>query len=179
VLLNAPRHASLCHDILIRLQHAGATNFPQPQTVIKFAFPRTVLEAVDVSSRRIRILLIEPNPADVRWLEIVLDEARFSYELLRFSSAVQALAALRADEDLRVDVVILAFGLPFLAASEAIARLRALPQFAMVPIAVAVEDEHEIARVQGATHVLVKPIDAEQLHRTLRPQHHRDAVIGK
>jgi CheY-like chemotaxis protein len=97
--------------------------------------------------------------------------------LSTFSSAVQALNVVRGAQDVRFDLILLAFHLPFLTPSEAIARLRSLPQFATVPIAVALADELEKSTVNGATHFLMKPIEAEQLLRCCdRPQ--RPATVS-
>lgn len=67
-----------------------------------------------MSHRRLRIVLIEPNPSDVRWLEIVLNDVGISHHIVRFSSAVQALSTIEPDEELTADLVVMAYGLPFL-----------------------------------------------------------------
>jgi CheY-like chemotaxis protein len=133
----------------------------------------------NVSDRRLKLLVIEPNPADLRWLEIALDDAGVSHELLHFDSAVQAVTTLRTDSDVRVDLVLMEFGLPFLTPTEAVARLRALPQFATVPIVIAIADEREKRDVYGTPHFVMKPIEADQLLRIIEPAQHRTAATGQ
>lgn len=123
----------------------------------------------DVSHHRLKILLIEPNAADARWLDIALGEAAVPHDILKFSSEAQAFSTLQGDQDVTLDLIVIEYRLPFLTPTEAIARLRSFPQLATVPIAVAVTDEAEIREVHGTPHFLMKPIDPEQLLLVLGP----------
>ena len=110
-----------------------------------------------------KILLIEPNPADARWLSIVLEESDYDCEVLTFNSSVQALAILRPQVDLCADLVIVNYNLPFIEVDEAIKRLSAIPCLANVPFAVTISQSFERARVTATDLILQKPLTEEQL----------------
>ena len=114
-----------------------------------------------------RIVLIEPSTADARWFQLVIEEMRVDCALTMLPSILDATGTMRPEEEFCGDLVVLSTHMPFLGATEAIARLRKLECLRQARIVVAVSSEAEKEFVEGADEFLTKPVDALQLERML------------
>ena len=110
---------------------------------------------------------IEPSPPDQRSMEHVLQESGLPHHLCVFSTEVSALTVLENDATARFDIVIVNVVLPMLDIREAIAKLRALPRLKEAKFAVTIGASHECDEVPEGCHVIMKPVDANQLRALL------------
>jgi CheY-like chemotaxis protein len=117
----------------------------------------------------VNILLVEPSPADRRWLELMLAEADIPHVLRAFPSALLALHVLGNEADHTFDVAIVNMMLPMLDIEDAVARLRSLPELAAAKVAITITAEHDYQYVPRGCHALMKPVDVEQLRAFLKP----------
>lgn len=115
----------------------------------------------------IRIVHIEPNEADAKWLDITLRECGVPYELHTFSTVVEAAPQLRADDQFRCDLLVVNCRLPFLELREAVSTLRAIPVIAGARLAITMVSAHERLVSDDVDCCLMKPVDVEQLRPLL------------
>jgi CheY-like chemotaxis protein len=120
------------------------------------------------SNGEIRAILVEDNSADAYWLEMVLVEMDRPLSVERFENGVDALKSLRSGRR-KPDVLLLDWRLPLLEAPEVIAEVRALPDYAEMPIAVFTEfeDQQRQAQELGAFFILNKPVGRHQIEGLL------------
>lgn len=117
---------------------------------------------------RMRILLVEDNPADARLLQEAFSELRFDVDLDVVRDGEQALARLRRPARLP-DVVLLDLNLPVMDGREVLAAIRSDHALEDLPVVVLSTShyDHDIAtcRKLGARGYVIKPPGyAELLH---------------
>ena len=91
-----------------------------------------------------RIVLIEDNPGDSTWFQITLEECRLNAVLKVYTGGLAALEALTLSAE--ADLLVVDWYLPVLKPDDLLDKLRAIPGFGHVPIAVFVP-QHEEARL--------------------------------
>ena len=117
-----------------------------------------------------RIVLIEDNPGDSTWFQITLEECRLDAVLKVYADGLEALEALTLSVE--ADLIVVDWYLPVLEPRDLLDKLRAIPAFGQVPIAVFVPPHEEAQLIRewygGRLHVVTKPIDCEQLTGILK-----------
>jgi CheY-like chemotaxis protein len=124
------------------------------------------------SNRRICVLVIEDNPADVELLRLALRQAGLDCELLLLEDGAEALTFLRRVEagDASVpDLVLLDLNLPKNDGAEVLQAMRASPPFSKVQVAVlsSSASTRERARIEqlGVGRYITKPADLDEFMR--------------
>ena len=116
--------------------------------------------------RPIRILVVEPNEPDARWLDILLTESGIRATTLHYSTGVRALQACRDGTAAEIDIVVAAEVLPMLTLEEFVQALRSLNM--TVPIVVLGERLQPFP-CQAVDHVrLTKPLSTDDLQTLWR-----------
>lgn len=112
--------------------------------------------------RQRRVLVVDDHDMLRSGLSVALSAAGYSVE-----SAPDGLAALQAVSESRPDVVVLDLRMPVMDGFATLARLRADPRTADIPVVVATAAEDQRSRIlaEGAAAFVTKPIDARQLLR--------------
>src|SRR6516165_8453309 len=110
--------------------------------------------------QKLRILLVEDNPADVVLTRMSVEESGRMHEFLAIADGEAALAYLRVANPLP-DLILLDLALPKLDGFAVLKQLRLLPRFRNVPIAIlscsqAVETRERALRL-GASAYFEKP----------------------
>jgi CheY-like chemotaxis protein len=112
--------------------------------------------------RRSRVLVVDDHEMLRTGVSLALTAAGY-----RVDSAPDGLAALAAVSLARPDVVVLDLRMPVLDGYATLARLRADPATATIPVVIATgaEDQRSRSLAEGACGFITKPIDARQLLR--------------
>ena len=113
--------------------------------------------------QRIRIVLIEDQPADVYWFQHILGEMGQVHDVRVFPTGVAAVKGLRGQE--KPDLIFTDWFLPVLNAPEFIADLKASPGLSEVPVYVfsGIHELQQQAITAGAQGCLSKPVAAGEL----------------
>ena len=130
----------------------------------------------------IRVLLVEDNPADVRWVREILAEDGVAEFTLRQASTVQAAVGQLATGDAGIDAVLLDLSLPDETGMNTVRRVLAAAQTAVVIVMTGHGDEQVgIAAMQaGAQDYLVKgQVDGRTVRRALRFALERQTVLQR
>jgi CheY-like chemotaxis protein len=121
------------------------------------------------AGRKVRILLIEDNPADVELLRRAFMAARLECSLTVLEDGAEALDFLRrleAQGEDSPDLTVLDLNLPKNDGVEVLAAMRASPAFASAPIAVlsSSSSSKERARIEqfGVGRYITKPADLDE-----------------
>jgi CheY-like chemotaxis protein len=112
--------------------------------------------------RRSRVLVVDDHEMLRSGVSLALSAAGY-----RVDSAADGLAALACVSRSRPDVVVLDLRMPVLDGYATMARLRADPATAGIPVVIATgaEDQRGRSMAEGAAAFITKPIDARQLLR--------------
>lgn len=125
----------------------------------------------DKLPRRIEILLVEDNPADVRMMQEALFLAEIRHNLAVVTDGEEALRYLNRQDQYvnatRPDVVLLDIKLPKMSGHEVLYGIRQHPELHTLPVmmltsSAAPQDRSTSERLQ-ATHYVTKPIGLHQL----------------
>lgn len=118
-----------------------------------------------------RIVVVEDNRADFRWLQITLEELGLEPHLERYDDTLDALDAFKNHE--APDLIIADYFSPVLDFREFMAAVRKTPGYERTPVAVfsGVPVHNEVG--DDVLCCLVKPVSALQM------QHVFDVVAGK
>jgi CheY-like chemotaxis protein len=123
------------------------------------------------NARLLEILLVEDNPADVRFLNEVLKEARLVNRVTALPDGDSALRYLRGQGEcagaVKPDLVLLDLNLPGKDGRKVLAEIRRDPLLSALPVIVlstsSAPDDITLSYDLGATCYLVKPADPVQL----------------
>ena len=116
-----------------------------------------------------RIVLVEDNPSDVELVCTAFAEVGIPAFYTVFRDGDEAIAGIRlmAQDGYRPNLVLLDLNLPRTSGHDVLADLRALPQFAGVPVVVLSTSNHPVDRSRclagGANDYQVKPPHFDQL----------------
>jgi len=110
-----------------------------------------------------RIFLVEDNAGDVYLLEKTLQNGGIGYELIRYDDGERAINALRADDFIVPDLIILDLNLPRREGFDVLQTIRSKPALVGVPRAIltsseAVKDRHRIALTGGERYIHKPPM---------------------
>ncbi len=118
------------------------------------------------ASKRLRVLLVEDNPADVILVREALREHGLDFDLNVLRDGAEALACIHRQEtgegaDERPDVILLDVNLPRHDGTEVLRAIRAVPDLARVPVAMITSSDsprdRENATRYGADCFIRKP----------------------
>lgn len=139
------------------------------------------------NARLLEILLVEDNPADVRFLNEVLKEARLANRVTALSDGDAALRYLRGEGScsgaVKPDLVLLDLNLPGKDGRKVLTEIRRDPLLSALPVIVlstsSAPDDISFSYDLGATCYLVKPADPVQLiQAALRLENVRLALVA-
>lgn len=127
-------------------------------------------------SERLKILLVEDNPADADLVRESLGECRVAHELHVAVDGFDALAFLRRDGDRagapRPDLVVLDLNLPRKDGRELLADMKADPVLRRIPVLVLTSSraEEDVVRAYDlhASAYVTKPVDLKGLNEIVR-----------
>jgi len=112
------------------------------------------------------VLIVDDNPTNLKLLRIILEQEGYAV-----TTADDAEEALRRLEQAKPRMILMDIQLPGIDGLELTRRLKADPDYAGIVIialtAYAMKGDEEKARAAGCDGYITKPIDAEQLPRTL------------
>lgn len=113
------------------------------------------------------VLYIEDNPLNMR-----LVQRHLKHVGITMLSAIDGLSGIDVAQQERPDLILVDVNLPDIDGLEVTRRLRAMPEFANVPIialtANAMHGDREICLAAGCDAYLAKPIARQELYYTLR-----------
>ena len=121
---------------------------------------------IGASSKPIRIVLVEDDPADVYLLEKTLQQLQINYDLTRYDDGEEALKALASDDCPVPDLILLDLNLPRREGFDVLRSVRSKPRLSGVPVGIltasdAAKDRHRIALI-GAERYIHKPPTLEE-----------------
>jgi two-component system cell cycle response regulator DivK len=116
---------------------------------------------------RASILVVEDNPDNMKLFAWTLEDGGYDYEGV--ASGEEALEALERQP---FDLVLMDISLPGIDGKETTRRIKTQARFAHLPViavtAHAIKGEAEAILASGVTALVTKPIDEEELLRTIR-----------
>ena len=127
------------------------------------------------SGRPARILLVEDNPADVKLVQMALEEAESTSELIVIPDGEQALAffnRLRSGLEPRPDLVFLDLNLPRVGGLEVLVVVKSEPALSALPVIVfstsRADTDVRAAYAAGANSYVTKPMDYHRFMAVVR-----------
>jgi two-component system, chemotaxis family, response regulator Rcp1 len=116
--------------------------------------------------KAIRILLVEDNAGDVYLLEETLKRREIDYEITHYEDGEQAIRALRRDDCLIPDLILLDLNLPRREGFDVLQTIRSKPAMVGVPVGIltssdAARDRHRVA-LSGGERYIHKPPTLEE-----------------
>lgn len=128
------------------------------------------------ASRPLEILLVEDNPADVRLIQLVLEDAEFHVNFTIAGNGVQAMAALRREADFadaaRPDMILLDLNMPIMDGREVLAALEVDKDLGRIPVVVLTtsnsQEDLEYAYSKCISSYITKPVDVHQFNTKVR-----------
>jgi CheY-like chemotaxis protein len=115
----------------------------------------------------VTLLIVDPTGFKTQSIRTLLVEIGIEHRIKYFNTVVQALAVIEPETALQADLIILNFGLPYMHASEAILRLRAVRCLARTPMVVMVYNEWEVSHVPEADGALWLPATMDGMRGVL------------
>jgi CheY-like chemotaxis protein len=123
-------------------------------------------------NRKVHILLVEDNPADVHLLRLALGDAELDFALTVFDDGQEALAYVHEQGNTNskaVDVAILDLNVPKNDGLEILASMRATTVFATLPVIILTSSSshHELLKLRALniSRHIIKPLDFEEFLR--------------
>ena len=123
-------------------------------------------EGFDRELRGKRITIIDPSEGDRYWFALVLRQMRLFPCIEVYETAIAAMNAFRSRP--APDLVLIEHVLPLLDFEDAVKRLRRIPGYENLPIAVFVSGEEPMAAQRQSAeiaHRLFKPVSEQQICR--------------
>ncbi len=125
---------------------------------------------------KIRILLVEDNPADADLTRVNLEETKILHELFVAEDGLEAMAFLRQEGEHgdapRPDLVLLDLNLPGMDGREVLTELKADPSLRRIPVVVLTSSEAEEDVVRSydlqASAYVTKPVDLAGFGKIVR-----------
>ncbi len=128
------------------------------------------------ATRPIEILLVEDNPADVRLIQLILEDAEFHVNFTVAYDGRQAMSVLRREpgfEDaVRPDMILLDLNMPVMDGREVLAALAEDSRFSRIPVVVLTtsnsQEDLEYAYSKCISSYITKPVDVYQFNSKVR-----------
>jgi hypothetical protein len=113
-----------------------------------------------MNKQPIRIVIIEPNLADLHWFRLCAKEAGVAVEVIHYSTGISALEEWTHKSDSTIDLIVVADVLPMLTVQELIDAARIIHP--AVPVAVVGEQTHLPMQVVDGVERYSKPLSAPE-----------------
>lgn len=128
------------------------------------------------ASRPLEILLVEDNPADVRLIQLILDDAEFHVNFTVANNGQEALNILTKAEGFedfpRPDIMLLDLNMPIMDGREVLAELEVRPEFGNIPVVVLTtsqsQEDLQYAYSKCISSYITKPVDVHQFNAKVR-----------
>ncbi len=128
------------------------------------------------ASRPLEILLVEDNPADVRLIQIILEDAEFHVNFTVANNGKDAMTILRREDDhnnaARPDMILLDLNMPVMDGREVLAALEKYPDLGSIPVVVLTtsqsQEDLEYAYSKCISSYITKPVDVHQFNAKVR-----------
>lgn len=128
------------------------------------------------ASRPLEILLVEDNPADVRLIQLILEDAEFHVNFTVANNGEEAMTILRRDGDfvnaVRPDMILLDLNMPVMDGREMLAALEGYPDLCNIPVVVLTtsqsQEDLEFAYSKCISSYITKPVDVHQFNAKVR-----------
>ena len=129
-----------------------------------------------MAAQPVEILLVEDNPADVRFFSEALHMARIRHQLSVVTNGEEAMAFLRRQRPYlavpRPEVIVLDLKLPRVSGHAVLAAIRVDPELRSIPVVVLTSSyasrDHEKSYDLEADHYVTKPVGLDVLAGELR-----------
>ena len=153
-----------------------ATNRAAVQTVTDGIKDTDVTTYRRHASRPLEILLVEDNPADVRLIQLILEDAEFHVNFTVASNGREAMNILKREEGSadapRPDMILLDLNMPVMDGREVLAKLEKLPNLSSIPVVVLTtsqsQEDLEYAYSKCISSYITKPVDVHQFNTKVR-----------
>ena len=128
------------------------------------------------ASRPLEILLVEDNPADVRLIQLILEDAEFHVNFTVANNGQEAMNILTHaagfEEFPRPDIMLLDLNMPVMDGREVLAHLEELPDLGNIPVVVLTtsqsQDDLQYAYSKCISSYITKPVDVHQFNAKVR-----------
>lgn len=128
------------------------------------------------ASRPLEILLVEDNPADVRLIQLILEDAEFHVNFTVAKNGQEAMSILLQQEGHadapRPDMILLDLNMPVMDGREVLAELEKHSHLGRIPVVVLTtsqsQDDLEYAYSKCISSYITKPVDVHQFNAKVR-----------
>ena len=128
------------------------------------------------ASRPLEILLVEDNPADVRLIQLILEDAEFHVNFTVANNGQEAMNILTHAEGFtefpRPDIMLLDLNMPVMDGREVLAQLGEHPELLNIPVVVLTtsqsQDDLQYAYSKCISSYITKPVDVHQFNAKVR-----------
>ena len=128
------------------------------------------------ASRPLEILLVEDNPADVRLIQLILEDAEFHVNFTVANNGQEAMTILlkegEATNAARPDMILLDLNMPVMDGREVLAALEQNPDLGRIPVVVLTtsqsQEDLEYAYSKCISSYITKPVDVHQFNSKVR-----------
>ncbi|MCY3544565.1 MAG: response regulator [Chloroflexi bacterium] len=128
------------------------------------------------ASRPLEILLVEDNPADVRLIQLILEDAEFHVNFTVANNGQEAMTILTREEGSpeapRPDMILLDLNMPVMDGREVLAALETMPELGRIPVVVLTtsqsQEDLEYAYSKCISSYITKPVDVFQFNAKVR-----------
>lgn len=128
-----------------------------------------------MSDRRLRILLVDDDPVQRRWLKLLSE--RVGFEALLAADGSEGLAVVRRE---RPDIIVTDVHMPRMQGPRMLELIRKIPEMVDTPVIVVTADVSRETKIRlltaGADDFIVKPIDADEFTARLMAQARRSSL---
>ena len=128
------------------------------------------------ASRPLEILLVEDNPADVRLIQLILEDAEFHVNFTVAKNGQEAMTILLQQEEHadapRPDMILLDLNMPVMDGREVLAELERHSGLGRIPVVVLTtsqsQEDLEYAYSKCISSYITKPVDVHQFNAKVR-----------
>lgn len=128
------------------------------------------------ASRPLEILLVEDNPADVRLIQLILEDAEFHVNFTVANNGQEAMTILLRQEGFvdarRPDMILLDLNMPVMDGREVLAALEEYRDLSRIPVVVLTtsqsQEDLEFAYSKCISSYITKPVDVHQFNSKVR-----------
>ena len=121
-------------------------------------------------------MLVEDNPADVRLIQLILEDAEFHVNFTVANNGQEAMTILRHEgafaEAPRPDIILLDLNMPVMDGREVLAALENYPELGSIPVVVLTtsqsQEDLEYAYSKCISSYITKPVDVHQFNAKVR-----------